>query len=44
MSFGRTTTLNTGAVLPIIGFGTWQSKPKEVEKAVRIRALNGHRD
>jgi diketogulonate reductase-like aldo/keto reductase len=37
MSFGDTITLNSGAVLPIIGLGTWQSKPKEVENAVRIR-------
>jgi diketogulonate reductase-like aldo/keto reductase len=27
-------TLNTGAKIPAVGFGTWQAAPKEVENAV----------
>lgn len=35
MSFGKTLRLSTGASIPQIGLGTWLSKPKEVEFAVR---------
>ena len=33
-------TLNTGAQIPAVGFGTWQAKPGEVERAVET-ALKG---
>lgn len=36
MSVGKSVTLSTGAPLPQIGFGTWQSSPGDVERAVRI--------
>ena len=39
MSFRKFITLSTGARLPQIGLGTWLSKPKEVERAVRTWAL-----
>ena len=35
--------LNTGNSIPIIGLGTWQSKPGEVEKAVEIALKTGYR-
>ncbi|KAM0753523.1 Aldo/keto reductase [Meredithblackwellia eburnea MCA 4105] len=34
MSFGKTVTLNNGVEMPLIGLGTWQSAPGEVERAV----------
>jgi len=43
MSFGRTVTLSTGASLCQVGFGTWQSKPNEVESAVEIAVRAGYR-
>jgi glycerol 2-dehydrogenase (NADP+) len=39
----KTYTLNTGAKIPAIGLGTWQSKPHEVEKAVEIALRRGYR-
>lgn len=39
MSFGKTLSLNTSATIPQIGLGTWLSKPKEVENAVRTNGL-----
>ncbi|KAF2177431.1 GCY protein [Zopfia rhizophila CBS 207.26] len=36
-------TLNTGAKIPAVGFGTWQAKPHEVEKAVEIALKAGYR-
>ncbi|KAJ5951166.1 uncharacterized protein N7479_009579 [Penicillium vulpinum] len=39
----KTYTLNTGAKIPAIGLGTWQSKPNEVRLAVRDALLAGYR-
>jgi glycerol 2-dehydrogenase (NADP+) len=38
-----TFTLNTGAKIPAIGLGTWQSKPNEVRNAVKVALQNGYR-
>ena len=35
--------LNTGANIPAVGFGTWQAKPGEVERAVEIALKAGYR-
>lgn len=43
MSLGRTFTLNTGAKIPAVGFGTWQAAPKEVERAVETALKAGYR-
>ncbi|ESZ97014.1 glycerol dehydrogenase Gcy1 [Sclerotinia borealis F-4128] len=39
----KTFTLNTGAKIPAIGLGTWQSQPGEVGKAVEIALRGGYR-
>lgn len=36
-------TLNTGAQIPAVGLGTWQSKPKEVQDAVEAALARGYR-
>jgi L-glyceraldehyde reductase len=36
-------TLNTGAKIPVVGFGTWQAKPGEVEIAVETALRSGYR-
>ena len=36
-------TLNTGAQIPAVGFGTWQAAPHEVEKAVETALRQGYR-
>ncbi|KAJ5085475.1 hypothetical protein N7532_010246 [Penicillium argentinense] len=36
-------TLNTGAKVPAVGFGTWQAKPLEVENAVEVALKQGYR-
>jgi diketogulonate reductase-like aldo/keto reductase len=36
-------TLNTGAKIPAVGFGTWQAAPKEVENAVAEALKQGYR-
>jgi len=36
-------TLNTGAKIPAVGFGTWQAKPHEVEKAVEEALKQGYK-
>lgn len=39
----ETFTLNTGAKIPAVGLGTWQSKPNEVREAVKAALLKGYR-
>ncbi|RSL93455.1 hypothetical protein CEP52_013233 [Fusarium oligoseptatum] len=36
-------TLNTGANIPTVGFGTWQAPPGQVENAVEIALRSGYR-
>ncbi|KZP13014.1 Aldo/keto reductase [Athelia psychrophila] len=43
MSFQKTVTLSSGAIIPQIGLGTWLSKPKEVEHSVEYAVKNGYR-
>ena len=43
MALNRTFTLNTGAPIPAVGFGTWQAAPHEVENAVEIALKAGYR-
>lgn len=43
MSVQQTFTLNTGAQIPVVGLGTWQSKPGEVEAAVEHALKSGYR-
>ncbi|KAJ7198483.1 NADP-dependent oxidoreductase domain-containing protein, partial [Mycena pura] len=43
MSFRKTITLSSGATIPQLGFGTWQSKPAEVGAAVEVAVRNGYR-
>ncbi|KAL1411030.1 hypothetical protein Q8F55_001977 [Vanrija albida] len=43
MSLGRILKLNNGLPFPQIGFGTWQAKPGEVERAVTEALKAGYR-
>ncbi|KAJ4149945.1 hypothetical protein LMH87_010717 [Akanthomyces muscarius] len=43
MSSGRTVTLNTGAKVPALGYGTWQSAPGEVGAGVFEALKAGYR-
>lgn len=36
-------TLSDGKKIPAVGFGTWQAKPAEVEKAVEVALGAGYR-
>lgn len=36
-------TLNTGARIPPVGFGTWQAPPGQVETAVEIALKSGYK-
>ncbi|KAG7818652.1 hypothetical protein KL928_002520 [Ogataea angusta] len=38
-----TTVLNNGVVMPLVGLGTWQSKPNEVALAVEHALKNGYK-
>jgi diketogulonate reductase-like aldo/keto reductase len=43
MTLPNTFTLNTGAKIPAVGFGTWLAAPNEVEKAVEVALRRGYR-
>ncbi|KII84268.1 hypothetical protein PLICRDRAFT_146895 [Plicaturopsis crispa FD-325 SS-3] len=43
MPASKSVTLNTGAVMPTVGFGTWRSKPGQVEFAVEHALKHGYR-
>ncbi|KAI9373038.1 NADP-dependent oxidoreductase domain-containing protein [Aspergillus egyptiacus] len=43
MSLGKKVTLNTGAQIPQLGFGTWQSAPGQVGEAVYQALKVGYR-
>ncbi|KIA75927.1 aldehyde reductase I (ARI) [Aspergillus ustus] len=43
MALGRKFKLNTGHEIPVIGLGTWQSKPNEVQEAVSAALKYGYR-
>jgi len=40
---GATVTLNDGRVMPLVGLGTWKSKPGEVKSAVKAAVTCGYR-
>ncbi|KAK7462897.1 hypothetical protein VKT23_007475 [Stygiomarasmius scandens] len=43
MPVNPNTKLNTGAIMPTVGLGTWKSKPGEVEYAVETALRNGYK-
>jgi len=38
----KTITLNNGALMPSLGFGTWQAAPGQVEKATEVALASGY--
>lgn len=43
MSLGATATLNTGAKIPLRGYGTWQAEPGQVGEGVYLALKAGYR-
>jgi L-glyceraldehyde reductase len=43
MALNRSFKLNDGNSIPSVGFGTWQAKPHEVERAVEAALRCGYR-
>lgn len=43
MALNRSVKLNSGYSIPVVGLGTWQSKPNEVKEAVAHALKTGYR-
>ena len=43
MALNKSFTLNNGTKIPAVGFGTWQAKPHEAERAVEVALRSGYR-